>query len=166
MNDHATGRSGPLTGLRVIDCSWGTAGPRATGMLADYGADVIRVEPPGGDPYRAELAGPYAVFNRGKRSIVLDLRTDTDRDVLLQLIGSADVFVQSWRPDVAERLGVGDDTVRRLDSAGVSGVGGGGPAARRAGIGAGRARRRRHHGRAGRAPRRPDLRGPAVRVRR
>ena len=76
MNDHAAGQSGPLTGLRVIDCSWGTAGPRATGMLADYGADVIRVEPPGGDPYRDELAVAYSVFNRGKRSIVLDLRSD------------------------------------------------------------------------------------------
>src|SRR5262249_15758299 len=114
MNDHATGRSGPLTGLPLIDCSWGTGGPRATGMLADYGADVIRVEPPGGDPYRAELAVAYSAFNRGKRSIVLDLRTDTDRDVLLRLIGSADVFVQSWRPGVAERLGVGYDTIRRL----------------------------------------------------
>ena len=131
MNDHATGRSGPLAGLRVIDCSWGTAGPRATGMLADYGADVIWVEPPGGDPYRAELAVAYSVFNRGKRSIVLDLRTDTDRDVLLQLIGSADVFVQSWRPGVAERLGLGYDTIRRLSPSvvycSISGFGADGP---------------------------------------
>jgi len=99
--------SGPLAGLRVIDCSWGTAGPRATGMLADYGADVIRVEPPGGDPYRDQLAVPYSVFNRGKRSITLDLRDDGDLDVLLGLIDSGDVFVQSWRPGVAERLGLG-----------------------------------------------------------
>jgi crotonobetainyl-CoA:carnitine CoA-transferase CaiB-like acyl-CoA transferase len=131
MNDHATGRSGPLAGLRVIDCSWGTAGPRATGMLADYGADVIRVEPPGGDPYRAQLAVAYSVFNRGKRSIVLDLRNDTDRDVLLQLIGSADVFVQSWRPGVAERLGLGYETIRRLSPpvvyCSISGFGADGP---------------------------------------
>src|SRR5205085_10806921 len=60
--------SGPLDGLRVIDCSRGTAGPRASGLLADYGADVIWVEPPGGDPWRDELAVPYAVFTRGKRS--------------------------------------------------------------------------------------------------
>ena len=131
MNDHATGRSGPLAGLRVIDCSWGTAGPRATGMLADYGADVIWVEPPGGDPYRAELAVAYSAFNRGKRSIVLDLRTGTDRDVLLRLIGSADVFVQSWRPGVAERLGLGYDTIRRLSPSvvycSISGFGADGP---------------------------------------
>jgi len=131
MNDHATGRSGPLTGLRVIDCSWGTAGPRATGMLADYGADVIRVEPPGGDPYRDELAVAYSVFNRGKRSIVLDLHSDTDRDVLLQLIGSADVFVQSWRPGAAERLGLGYGTIRRTAPSvvycSISGFGADGP---------------------------------------
>jgi crotonobetainyl-CoA:carnitine CoA-transferase CaiB-like acyl-CoA transferase len=131
MDDHGTGRSGPLTGLRVIDCSWGTAGPRATGMLADYGADVIWVEPPGGDPYRAELAVAYSAFNRGKRSIVLDLRTDADRDVLLRLIGSADVFVQSWRPGVAERLGIGYDTIRRLSPSvvycSISGFGADGP---------------------------------------
>jgi crotonobetainyl-CoA:carnitine CoA-transferase CaiB-like acyl-CoA transferase len=100
-------------------------------MLADYGADVIRVEPPGGDPYRAELAVAYSAFNRGKRSIVLDLRTDTDRDVLLRLIGSADVFVQSWRPGVAERLGLGYDTIRRLSPpvvyCSISGFGADGP---------------------------------------
>jgi crotonobetainyl-CoA:carnitine CoA-transferase CaiB-like acyl-CoA transferase len=131
MNDHAAGQSGPLTGLRVIDCSWGTAGPRATGMLADYGADVIRVEPPGGDPYRDELAVAYSVFNRGKRSIVLDLRSERDHDVLLQLIGSADVFVQSWRPGVAGRLGLGYDTIRRLSPSviycSISGFGADGP---------------------------------------
>lgn len=105
---------GPLAGLQVIDCSWGTAGPRATGILADYGADVIRVEPPGGDPYRDELAVAYSVFNRGKRSIELDLRGDSGLGVLLRLIDSADVFVQSWRPGVAERLGLGYRTVHGL----------------------------------------------------
>ena len=114
MSDPGAGGSGPLTGLRVIDCSWGTAGPRATGMLADYGADVIWVEPPGGDPYREELAVAYSVFNRGKRSISLDLRDDRDLRVLLGLIDSADVFVQSWRPGVAERLGLGYRTVHGL----------------------------------------------------
>jgi crotonobetainyl-CoA:carnitine CoA-transferase CaiB-like acyl-CoA transferase len=114
MSDPDTGGPGPLTGLRVIDCSWGTAGPRATGMLADYGADVIRVEPPGGDPYREQLAVAYSVFNRGKRSISLDLRHDRDLGVLLRLIESGDVFVQSWRPGVAERLGLGYPAVHAL----------------------------------------------------
>src|SRR5205085_11711310 len=98
---------GPLNGIRVVDCSRGTAGPRATGILADYGADVIWVEPPGGDPCREELAVPYSVFNRGKRSIVLDLGQEADRETLFELLGTADVFVQSWQPGVAERLSVG-----------------------------------------------------------
>ena len=68
---------GPIEGLRVVDCSRGTAGPRATGMLADYGADVVWVEPPGGDPLRRCAPEAASVFNRGKRSVVLDLH---DRD--------------------------------------------------------------------------------------
>src|SRR5437899_7075513 len=97
---------GPLNGIRVVDCSRGTAGPRATGILADYGADVIWVEPPGGDPWRNELAVPYSVFNRGKRSVVLDLRQEADRETLFELLATADVSVQSWRPGLAERLSV------------------------------------------------------------
>ncbi|MFN2537745.1 MAG: CaiB/BaiF CoA transferase family protein [Mycobacteriales bacterium] len=97
--------AGPLTGLRVVDCSTGTAGPRLTGLLADYGAEVIWVEPPGGDPLRDELAVPYSVFNRGKRSVVLDLTQDRDR--LLELLGTADVLVESWQPGGAEQLGLG-----------------------------------------------------------
>jgi crotonobetainyl-CoA:carnitine CoA-transferase CaiB-like acyl-CoA transferase len=97
----------PLQHLRVVDCSRGTAGPRLTGLLADYGADVIWVEPPGGDPFRAELAVEYSVFNRGKRSVVLDLRDPDGRDRLIDLLATADVFVESWRPGVAERLGIG-----------------------------------------------------------
>lgn len=99
--------TGPLTGLRVVDCSTGTAGPRATGLLADYGAEVIWVEPPGGDRFRGDLAIPYAVFNRGKRSVVLDLKDASDRERMLQLLATADVFVESWRPGVASRLGIG-----------------------------------------------------------
>ena len=83
-------------------------------MLADYGADVIRVEPPGRDPYRDELAVAYSVFNRGKRSIVLDLRSERDHDVLLQLIGSADVFVQELAAGRG-RASSGSDTTRSPD---------------------------------------------------
>ena len=98
--------TGPLEGLRVIDCSRGTAGPRATGVFADYGADVIWIEPPGGDPCRDQLAAEYSVFNRGKRSVVLDLRDPAGTAALFELLATADAFVQSWRPGVAERLGV------------------------------------------------------------
>lgn len=103
--------AGPLAGLRVIDLSRGTAGPRAAGLLADYGADVIWVEPPGGDPYRDELAVPYASFNRGKRSIIIDLKGD--QEPLHRLLGTADAATMSWRPGVAERLGLGYDDLHR-----------------------------------------------------
>jgi len=122
---------GPLAGVRVIDCSTGTAGPRATGILADYGAEVIWVEPPGGDRFRAELAGPYSVFNRGKRSIIVDLRTPSGRARLFELVATADVFVESWRPGVADRLGVGygevHDRCPHLVYCSISGFGQDGP---------------------------------------
>jgi crotonobetainyl-CoA:carnitine CoA-transferase CaiB-like acyl-CoA transferase len=106
--------AGPLAGLRVIDCSTGMAGPRATGMLADYGADVLWVEPPGGDRFREELAIPYSVFNRGKRSIELDLHEDAERERLFEWLAGADVFVESWRPGVADGLGLGYDRLHEL----------------------------------------------------
>lgn len=99
--------TGPLEGLTVVDCTTGTAGPRATGVLADYGAEVIWVEPPGGDPLRTQLAVPYSVFNRGKKSVELDVHTETGRTALFELLRVADVFVESWRPGVAESLGLG-----------------------------------------------------------
>ncbi len=72
--------SGPLAGCKVLDLSWGVAGPFATMFMADYGADVIRVEPPGGDPYR-DLLPAYRVWQRGKQSLTLNLKTDSDRRV-------------------------------------------------------------------------------------
>jgi crotonobetainyl-CoA:carnitine CoA-transferase CaiB-like acyl-CoA transferase len=104
--------AGPLEGLRVIDCSQGPAGLRATGILADYGADVVWVEPPGGDPYREELAEWYSVINRGKRSVTVDL--PRERDAVLDLLSGADLFVQSWRPGVAARLGLGYEQIHAL----------------------------------------------------
>ncbi|MGE0384160.1 MAG: CaiB/BaiF CoA transferase family protein [Gammaproteobacteria bacterium] len=119
--------AGPLSGLRVIDCSRGMAGTRATGLLADYGADVIWVEPPGGDPFREALKIEYAVFNRGKRSIELDLKSESGREQLFGLLAGADLFVQSWRPGVAERLGLGYEAVHarlpHLVYAAISGFG-------------------------------------------
>ncbi len=99
--------TGPIDGLRVLDCSTGTAGPRATGLLADYGADVVWVEPPGGAPGRRGRPAAASVENRGKRSIVLDLADDRARQSLLELVDRAEVFVESWAPGVAESLGLG-----------------------------------------------------------
>ena len=98
---------GPLAGLRVIDCTTGTAGTRVGGGLADYGADVIWVERPGGDPLRDGLAVEYSVYNRGKRGVELDLTTDEGRAALDGLLRAADVMISSWRPGVADNLGIG-----------------------------------------------------------
>ena len=87
--------TGPIEGLRVVDCSVGIAGPRATGMLADYGADVVWIEPPGGDPLRTRAPEHASVIDRGKRSVVLELAE------------RAEVFVETWRPGVAEAHGLG-----------------------------------------------------------
>ncbi len=99
----------PLDGLRVIDCSHGLAGPRATGLLADYGASVTWVEAPGGTADRAYLATEYSVFNRSKKSVEIDLKDE--RDELLGLLEDADVIFQSWRPGVALRLGLDFDAL-------------------------------------------------------
>ena len=102
-----------LTGLRVIDLSVFLPGPYLTLALADHGAEVIKIEAPGGDPSRSiGLAdGPTTVLfhnlNRGKKSVVLDLKTSEGRERLLELSDNADIFVESFRPGVVERLGVG-----------------------------------------------------------
>jgi len=110
---------GPLAGIRVLDVSAIVSGPLATMMLADQGADVIKVEPPGvgdlmrtGGFRRGGLAAFFANANRGKRSIVLDLRTPAGRDVLLRLAREADVFVQNFRPGAVERLGIAEPDLR------------------------------------------------------
>jgi len=108
-----------LEGIRVIDLSLFLPGPYLTLALADHGAEVIKVEPPGeGDPTRhLGLAdGPSTVYfrnlNRGKKSVVVDLKNPQDREALLRLCETADVFVESFRPGVADRLGVGYDQLR------------------------------------------------------
>jgi crotonobetainyl-CoA:carnitine CoA-transferase CaiB-like acyl-CoA transferase len=110
--------------VRVLDLSQNLAGPFATQILADFGADVIKVEPPGGDPARAWgppfQAGESPLFlcaNRSKRSLVLDLNLDEDRDALSRLAARADVFVQAFRSGVAQRLGFGYEAVRELNPA-------------------------------------------------
>ena len=100
---------GSLDGVTVVDLSWGRAGPMATGLLADHGAAVVRVEPPGGDPYRSLVS--RAAYDRGKQSLMLDLRSDQGRDALHHLLAGADVLVESWQPGVAEAWGLGYDAL-------------------------------------------------------
>lgn len=112
---------GPLHGFRIVDLTSNVSGPLATMILADQGAEVIKVEPPdGGDHTRAAAnrrAGFSASFlnnNRNKRSIVLDLKKPAALRVLLRLAAGADVFIQNFRPGVAKRLGVGESAVRAV----------------------------------------------------
>ncbi|MGH2427880.1 MAG: CaiB/BaiF CoA transferase family protein [Candidatus Limnocylindria bacterium] len=112
----------PLAGVRVLDCSRVLAGPFATMLLADLGADVIKIEPPDGDESRAwgppwwgdpadRRSAYFAAVNRNKRSVVVDLRTDDGRAVLDGLAASADLLVHNYRPGTAERLGLGTDAL-------------------------------------------------------
>ena len=108
-----------LEGLRVLDLTLFLPGPYLTLALADHGAEVIKIEPPGeGDPTRhlGPKDGASTVYfrnlNRGKKSVVLDLKNPQEREALLRLCETADVFVESFRPGVVERLGVGYDQVR------------------------------------------------------
>ena len=109
---------GPLTGYRIVDLTAMISGPVATMMLADQGAEVIKVEPPAGDIVRRmghDLGGVTSSFvsaNRSKKSVVLDLKSDRGRGLLDRLVESADVFVQNFRPGTAERMGIGEDAVR------------------------------------------------------
>ncbi len=145
----ATG-AGPLAGIRVADCSTVLAGPYCTMLLADLGADVVKVEPPEGDATRGwgppwvgdEAAGTrtaayYLAANRNKRSLRLDLRQDAGRDVLRRLIVSSDVLVENFRAGGLERLGFGDDVLETLNPSlvhlAVSGFGPGGPDAAKPG---------------------------------
>lgn len=96
--------AGVLDGIRVLDLSWGIAGPMATMMLADHGADVVRIQRPQGDPFADQLG--YRAWQRGKRSAVLDLRDASDHALFLGLARRADILVESFRPGVTERLGI------------------------------------------------------------
>ena len=99
---------GVLEGIRVIDFGQYIAGPLAAMLLGDHGADVIRVDPPGGPRWKIPA---NATWNRNKRSIVLDLKADADVQTARQLIASADVVIENFRPGVMDRLGVGADAM-------------------------------------------------------
>ncbi|MCS5618472.1 MAG: CoA transferase [Myxococcota bacterium] len=136
--------AGPLSGFRVIDISEVISGPLAAMILADQGADVIKVEPPGhGEEsrqlanYRNGMAALYANCNHGKRSIGIDLKHEDGLALLYQLVKDADVVVQNWRPGAAERLKVGETDLRKINPniiyASITGYGDDGPYADRRG---------------------------------
>jgi len=135
--------TGPLSGIRVIDLSAYIAAPYGCTLLADQGAEVIKVEPPTGDnlrSYPSTLKAEGRAFlgvNRGKSSIVLNLKVPAARDVLTRLLMDADVLVHNFRPGVAERLGIGFDAMHALNErliyCAVSGYGETGPLNKKAG---------------------------------
>lgn len=110
----------PLAGLAVLDMSQGIAGPSCGGHFAEYGAAVVKLEPPEGDwmrhiGTRIDGSSPSAItYNRGKQSLALDLKTDAGRQLALKLAARSDVVIESARPGVMERLGVGFDAVKAV----------------------------------------------------
>src|SRR6476646_7468225 len=115
-------KAGPLDGVRVIDLTAMVMGPYCTQIMADMGADVIKVEPPAGDNTRYISVGPapgmsgvYVNVNRGKRAIVLDLQTDAGADALRALVETADVFIHSMRAKAVAKLGFGYDDVAEIN---------------------------------------------------
>ena len=116
MQDSATMNTALLSGLRVLDLSIWRPGPYATSLLVALGADVLKVEPPRGDPMR-QYAGLFESINAGKRSIELDLKDGDDRDRALALAMEADVLVEGFRPGVMARLGMDAATVRGANPA-------------------------------------------------
>ncbi len=129
--------TGPLSGFRILDLSRVFSGPLATTLLADQGAQVIKVEPPGGDVVRHMggagdgISGAFVAANRGKRCIALDLHSEQGIEVVKRLARDADVFVQNFRPGAADGMGLGADVIRainpRIVYVSISGFGESGP---------------------------------------
>lgn len=130
----------PLEGVRVVECCSYVTGPFTATMLADLGAEVIKVEPPGGDAFRRfghcvnGWSALWTSTNRGKQSIVLDLKNATDLQTMRQLLEAADVLVENWRPHVAASLGLSQDLVSQWNPAlirlAITGYGESGPLAK------------------------------------
>ncbi|MCY3597815.1 MAG: CoA transferase [Rhodospirillales bacterium] len=129
--------TGPLDGFRVLDLTAMVSGPVATMMLADQGADVIKIEPPGGELMRRVgidnrgMASSFLSCNRSKRSLAVDLKAPEGLAVVRKLAGTADVLVQNFRPGAIERMGLGEETVRAIQPdivyVSISGFGESGP---------------------------------------
>ncbi|MEX1994474.1 MAG: CoA transferase [Steroidobacteraceae bacterium] len=128
-----------LRGVRVVEQGTFITGPCAGMMLADLGADVIKIEGPEGDPYRSYQQGNYSphfqAYNRNKRSLACDLKQPADRELFDRLVANADVYLQNFRPGTAERLGAGHRRLQglnpRLVCCSISGFGADGPYAER-----------------------------------
>ena len=128
---------GPLSGIRVLDLSSVLSGPAATVLLADQGADVIKIESPAGDIVRRmgrghdSLSPGFVTANRGKRSVCLDLKKPAGVEILKTLVEKADVFVQNFRPGAIERMGLGYEILQSINPAllyvSISGFGEKGP---------------------------------------
>ncbi len=110
--------AGPLEGIRVLDLTSMVSGPMATMILADQGADVVKVEPPAGDRMRglsrSVMTGAFLSSNRNKRSLCLDLKQPEALEIVKELAARSDVFIQNFRPGAIERMGLGEDVVRGL----------------------------------------------------
>ena len=112
--------SGALAGIRIIEVASYVTGPFASQLLADMGADVIKIEEPKrGDPFRGwgekNYSATFCSLNRNKRSLTLDLRQDDAREIVLKLAAQSDVLIQNFRPGVMEKRGLGDGDIRKLN---------------------------------------------------
>jgi crotonobetainyl-CoA:carnitine CoA-transferase CaiB-like acyl-CoA transferase len=137
------GERSPLAGVRVIEIGRFVTGPYCAQLLADLGAEVVKIEDPaGGDPFRMWNRGaaggygpPFLAFNRNKKSLTLDLKNPRGREVVKRLAAKADVFIENFRPGVADKLGIGFDALSaqnpRLVYCGITGMGRDGPYAGR-----------------------------------
>jgi formyl-CoA transferase len=141
--DYRVGARGTLAGIRILDLSRLVAGNTLTGVLADFGADVVKVEPAAGDTLRAwktrDVAVNWKLYARNKKSLALELRNAQARELLLKLVEKADVFVESFRPDTLEKMGLAPQALLarnpRLVIVRISGWGQEGPYRRRPGFG-------------------------------
>jgi formyl-CoA transferase len=141
--DYTPGERGPLDGVRVLDLSRLVAGNTLTQVLADFGAEVVKVEPPAGDTLRAwktkDVETNWRIYARNKKSLAIDLRNAEARKLLLDLVPTAKVFIESFRPDTLEKMGLGPDVLLarnpKLVIVRISGWGQTGPYRRRPGFG-------------------------------